>query len=370
LLLLVWLVVRFWPATFTVRAAGFLGIPIEVEGLAVEIFPHDDSGGGVYPPAAVGTFTLTAAGASLDPGELPAGGSFLRADSPRHGIVAGYVPPGSTDVDLEFGVPRTLRGTAQDATGAPVAGARVLALPHRYGPVLAEAVSDARGEFAVTRLSSSSSFFAVRVLRPGYAVLEADVQLVETTPVTLRLTPSQPVLGRVELPAGVAPGPLVVRALRCPGVEAPVAADGSFRLESLPTPPTWVRLLVHGLPPELTHAATRATAGDEGVVVAIERAAVARGFVVTADRDLPVPGAYVHHPHGPSGGAGVYADAHGAFQLGALPPGRVRIEALGGPRRAGQKVDSPADSGAVPSGFADVDIGGDQAVEHVVVRVH
>jgi hypothetical protein len=235
--------------------------------------------------------------------------------------------------------------------------------------VLSEARSDDAGEWVIDGLSSSASFFALRVLLPGYAAFERDVQRVEGEPIVAVLQPTEPVRGRVDLPAGVAAVSLSVRAYRCAGSHAPVQPDGSFVLDHFPPPPTPVRLLVHGLPEGLTHAARHAIAGEEGVTLAIVRSGMVRGVVVTADRDLPIAGAYVQHEHGPRAGAGTYTDANGRFELGGLPAGEVRLDAFGGPPRLHREPGEP-DRRQVPYGFAEVVVDPARAAEGVVVRVH
>lgn len=369
LLLAVWLAWRFWPQRIAVQAVGFLGSTAQVDGLAVEIFPFDDSGAGTYPPAPSSSRPLSGGGTSLAAADVPAGGVYLRADSPIHGVTCVYAASDRSRVELELGEPRSLVGRIVDTQGTPLAGARVVALPHRYGPELGEARSDEHGDFAVPRLSSSLSWFAVRVLLPGFAALDTDVQLVPGVELTLTLGRSRPVQGRVEVPASVPLSGLLVCAYRCPGVTAPVRADGTFVLESLPAPPIRARLLLHGLPADLTHSATYATAGEEGLALRAVVAATARGYVVTADRDLPVPGAYVQHPHGPGGGVGVYTDGNGAFVIGGLPPGRVRLEAFGGPRRAAITPGEPP-ALTVPFGSTEVDVDDARSRDAVVLRIH
>lgn len=369
ILLLGWLVVHFWPKSISVQAVGFLNTVANVDGLPVEVYRFDDSGAGAYPPIATSSATIGSGGAlRLSPSDLPPAGVYLRVDSPVHGVAFAHVAPHRAHVAFEFGAPRTLAGHVQDTDGKPLAGARVVALPHRYGPALGEASSGAHGEFAIERLSSSASFFALRVLLAGYAVRDIDVQWVEGQAITTTLTRTRPVTGRVEAPAGVALTALAVRAFRCPGISARVHADGGFSLDSFPTPPTNARLLVHGLPPGHTHASVLATAGDHDIVLRVVRAATVRGVVVTADRDLPVPGAYVQHPHGPEAGLGAYTAAGGAFELTGLPAGRVRLDAFGGMRRLIQVPGEP-DRMQVPFGFVDIDVEEGETREGVVVRV-
>ncbi|MEZ5967223.1 MAG: carboxypeptidase regulatory-like domain-containing protein [Planctomycetota bacterium] len=369
LLLLVWLAVRFWPRSVAIEAVGFLGASAQVDGLSFEVFPFDDSGGGDYPPRAVAARTLGGGAASLSRDELGPAGVYLRADSPVHGVACTFVAPDRERIEFEFGAPRSLVGQVIDADGKGVEGARVVVLPHRYGPELGEGRTAADGTFAVPSLSSSASCYVARVLRTGFAAVDADVQLVEGSPVTLTLTRSPPVRGRVVLPASVPTKELTVRAFRCPGVAATVESDGRFVLDSLPPPSVRVRLMVHGAPAELTHAVTYASAGDEGVELTLVPGATLRGFVVTADHDQAVPGAFVHHVHGPAGGAGTYADSSGRFELGGLPPGRIRLDAFGAARRVVAAPGEPA-STQVPFGFVEVDVVEGQAQDGVVLRIH
>ncbi len=370
LLVLAFLVHRVWPRWIAVRVVGFLETTAQLEGVAVEVFPFDDSGAGAYPPSAAASAVVDGDGdLSLWTSDVPAAGVYLRADSPVHGIATLHVAPHRPQVQLELGVPRRLLGRVVDSSGKSLAAARVVALPHRYGPVLAEAATDADGEFAIDRLSSSASFFALRVLLAGYVALEVDVQWVEGSPLSLTLYRTRPVEGRVAVPVGIDASTLSLRALRFPGATGMVRADGGFTLEALPMPPTRVRLLVAGLPAGFTHHAVYVSAGDKEVEVNVQRAAVMRGVVVTADRDLPIVAAYVEHPHGPRGGAGAYTDSSGRFVLVDVPAGRVRVEAFGGHTARGQPTVAP-DGAHVPTGFADTDVEAGKDVEGVVVRVH
>lgn len=361
---------HFWPQSIEVRVVGFLGTTVNPEGLAIEVFPFDDSGAGAYPPAPLRTVMADADGTfdfAVD--DVPPGGLYVRADAPEHGIAAAFVGTQREGTRLELGVPVRLVGQVVDSSGKPIAGAHVAALPHKYGPLLGSATTDAEGSFAIDRLSSSSGFFAVRVLMPGYALFQDDMERREGEAMSITLHRSRPVEGRVEVPPEAAREGLVVRAHRCPGVEARVGVDGAFRLDCVPAPPLKARLLVHGLAPGWTHRTVLAESGDEGLVVEAEPEARVRGVVVTADRDMPVPRAYVHHPHGPAGGAGVYADEDGRFELGGVPSGRVRLDAFGGKPRL-ERVEGEPDRMQVPFGFVEVEAAPGQILEKIVVRVH
>jgi hypothetical protein len=366
-LVLAFLVFRLWPRSIAVRVVGFLETAAQLEGLTLAVFPFDDTGAGEYPPPAASPASASDGQLRLWMRDLPATGVYLVADSPVHGIATLHVAPHQSQVQLELGVPRRLVGRIETSDGRGLANARVMVMPHRYGPLLAETVSDAAGEFAVERLSSSSSFFAVRVLLAEYTALDADVQLVAGSPLRLTMTRTRPITGTVEVPAGVDAAALTLRVLRLPGPTTKLLADGGFYLDGLPLPPSRVRLLVGGLPDGFTHHACYVSAGEQRVALRVQRAAKVRGVVVTADRDLPVPRAYVEHPHGPRGGAGDYTDSAGRFELHAVPPGLVRIEASGGvPTPASVTAGEPR----VPVGFAEVEITAGSDRDGVVVRVH
>ncbi|HLU39753.1 MAG TPA: carboxypeptidase-like regulatory domain-containing protein [Planctomycetota bacterium] len=364
ILVIAFLVHRFWPRVIAIRATGYLDVVAQTDGLSVDIFPFDDSGAGRYPPEPRETVQLESGALNLWRSDVPPTGLYLRVDSPVHGVAAVHVLPHHEGVALELGEPRRLVGRVEDRAGRGIAGATVHVLPHRYGPLLATVQTDAQGEFAVDRLSSSASFFTLRVQLDGYAVAEREVQRVDDVPVSVTLVKTRPVTGTVQLPAGIDPATLEIRALRVPGVRAPVLADGAFSIDGLPPPPTRARLLVAGLPETWTHAARRVHAGETGVRIAVVPSATVRGVVVTADRDIAVVGAYVEHEHGPTGGVGAYTDSRGRFALGRVPGGTIRLEAVGGTAA----VNRAAEPGVV-FGFTEVEVAPGQDVEGVVIRV-
>lgn len=355
------------PKNIAVHAVGFLGAPIDPAGLQVEVFPFDDSGAGQYPPQAVAQLTADSGGRlAILAAQLGPDGSHLRAKTTNHGIVVGHVDAHRERVTLELGEPRRYSGLVVDTSGKALGGARVQVLTHRYGCLVCEATSNPTGEVVLDPISSSSTFFTLRTTVSGYSVDNRDVQFVTDEPFEVVLQQTRPVDGAIVTPTDVRPDTLELRAYRVPGVTTKPLADGGFFLDSLPLPPTNVRLVLAGLPPGFTHEECLVTAGQQKVEVRVTRAAKVRGVVVTADRDIGVPAAYVEHGHGPAGKTGTYTDGSARFELDFVPPGRIRIEASGGQTR---RMGKDGVERVTSSGFALVDVEEGKDVEGVVIRI-
>jgi hypothetical protein len=193
--------------------------------------------------------------------------------------------------------------------------------------VLCETATDAEGRFALTGFDRALGSLGIRVLAPGHAIAHVDWFLGDSRdgPV-IALQPTEPIAGRVELPDGVRPEPLRVLARGLPGVEATVGADGSFVLDHVP-PQIGPRLLVFGLPADLTHRAAQVAAGQRGVRLQVVKGATVRGFVLDRTTQQPLAGATVWHAYGPTGRAAVVTGIDGSFALDRLPPGEIVIGA-------------------------------------------
>lgn len=358
------------PAVLPVEAIGFEGTSFDGAGLTAELYPYDGSGAGGYPPEALGQVVFGADGRfDLPLTRLAGGQGQIVARTPAHGIAWAHLDPTRGRAQLEFGTPLRMVGRITRAGDTGVAAARVQVLSDRYGVLLAEATCDVSGGFEIEGLSSSNTFYTLRVRAEGFAIRTEDVQVVADHTIELKLHRTQPVTGQITLPADLTTSDLQLRAFRVPGLQAKPLADGGFYLDHLPPAPTRVRLLVAGLPVGYTHRSTLVTAGDKDVSVRVTRSARVRGFVVRADNDAPVVGAYVEHPHGPRGDVGAYTDAQGAFELDFVPPGQLRIEAFAARQRprAPQPVDPEQPSQV--AGFAEVEVAEGVDVSDVVVRV-
>lgn len=356
------------PKSIGVQSVGFLGMPFDSSGCNVQLYPFDDSGAAEYPPQALAKLDLDATGSVTIPvSQLGPDGAHLVVDSPTHGVVVAHVDATRPTAKLEFGELRNYAGVVLDSDDKPVAGARVQVLTHRYGCLVREGTSNAAGEVAIEKVSSSSTFFTVRTLQTGFTADTRDLQLVVDQPFEVKLRRTRPVEGSIRAPAELRADSLDLRAFRVPGVRTKPLADGGFYLDCLPMPPTEVRLVLGGLPPGFTHEECLVSAGQQKVEIKVTRAAKVRGVVVTADRDLGVPGAYVEHGHGPSGRTGVYSDSSARFEIDAVPPGRIRIEAFGGQVRRLSK-DGAAER-VTSGGFALVDVEEGKDVEGVVIRI-
>ncbi len=208
-----------------------------------------------------------------------------------------------------------------------VAGARVIGMGGgEHGVALCETVTDAEGRFRLEGFAADLPSIGIRVLAKGCALAFSNQFVEPGVSVVVPMLPTKPLRGRVTLPIGIEVSGLRVLAKGLPGVEAKLAADGSFEMDHVP-PNLEPRLLVHGLPAGFTHAQANAHAGQVDVAIAVVADVEVRGRVVELLRQLPMGGAMVWHDCGPAGGVKVQADSDGRFSIRGAPPGDVLLRA-------------------------------------------
>lgn len=208
----------------------------------------------------------------------------------------------------------------------PAADARVLCMgAGEHGVVLAESRTDRDGRFRLEGFASDLPVVSLRVLAAGCA-LATTSHFVNGPGALVPVVPTQPLRGRVALPPGVEAKGLLVLCKGLPGVQAEVAADGSFELEHVP-PTLEPRLLVHGLPAPFTHALVHGSAGQDGVTIEVVKGASVRGLVLDRATREPMAAAMVWHDCGPTGGATATTDAAGFFAFDRVPAGKVLVRA-------------------------------------------
>lgn len=329
-----------------------------VPALEIEVYPNEVAFNAPSPPPRLAsaqheggtTFVLKNAG-------LPS--SFLLRWSGA-GVGAGVAsvtrgraaqilvtPPAA--MDGRVGQPTGFLAFGLRTTGMrAVKDARVLCMgAGEHGVVLAETRTDAEGRFRLEGFASDPPVVWLRVLAPDCAIAFAQHFVGAQGPV-VPLVPTKPLRGRVALPPEVDARQLLVLAKGLPGVQAEVAADGTFQLDHLP-PNVQPRLLVHGLPTNWTHSVVNGGAGQENVVVEVVRGQTVRGLVLDRMTQIPQAGAMVWHDCGPLGGATVTTGEDGAFEFERLPEGKVKLRAQVGYTPIGSKE-------LVPTGELVVDV--------------
>lgn len=297
----------------------------EIAQAQVELFEHDDRGSAPSPPPLLGEVPYEGGELRLGP-ELVPERAIARVSAP--GLAIGYIVlDRGTAQTLDLTPAAALRGSVF-AGGMPAAGAEIVAtsLGPPYVPICSTTV-DQEGGFVLRGHAKSCEHLRVRALQPGFEVAYADVGLRHADPISLDLKRTRPVTGRVTIPSSIPPQSLTLRVYNLAGVTAPIAADGSFRLDHLPPAPMQCRLLVGGLDEAWTHVRTMVTAGDDGVAITILPAATVSGHVVFRLDGAGAGDAAVFHPHGPHGDEIVRTDQRGAFTIGRLPPGPVDLRA-------------------------------------------
>jgi hypothetical protein len=246
------------------------------------------------------------------------------------------------------------------ALPAPVAGARIVVMGGgERGLPLAEAPTGADGSFTVGGFDDAILQPTLRVLATGFSLAHVDaIRGAAAEPALAVVTPTQPLRGRVALPAGIAGAGLRVLARGLPGIEAVPAVDGSFSLDHVPAW-TWPRLVLHGLPAGFTQRGCQATVATAAEVV-VERALVVRGYVLDALTQAPVVGATVYHENGADGLSTCTTGVDGSWEFTDLPSGSVRLQAYRKDR----------ESGTVRSGNRNIELRAETPeLENILIRI-
>lgn len=316
------------------------GHPLAAPVVAARSVAHPDQGGSVVPDRS-GRFRLR---------DLPVGPVQIVA---RDGALVTYatvtVPgPGqevSVDLVLPAGAPAptgAVEGVVLDGvTGAPVGGARVVAIASAAGGPVDVTVTAADGSFAFSRLPAGPARFEAYLGsgRPD-GVGTAEVVADSTVTVQVVLGPPQEgsVTGTVYRRAGGQRTPAggVYVLARQLGLYALTGADGSYRLDGVPLGDVSVEAVDPATGERASRLVTLTAAGQE-LVVDLElgqAAGAVEGYVL--DRDgRPVAGAQVALDRFTAGGT-VSSDGSGHFRIDGVPPGTHEVLARHGDRHLGR----------------------------------
>jgi hypothetical protein len=338
--------------------------------LELQLFPEQLAFNQPSPPPPLATIRLQEGNEIVLDSDLVPGAALVRWSGPGVGTGFANVVRGR-ECELTLSAPASVKGRVGTAEGFysmglrslglhAIPGARVVAMGGgEHGVPLCETVTDADGRYELTGFASSLPVLGVRVLAKGYAIGFVSHFVGGEEPLIVPLLATKPIRGRIDVPVGVDHKALRVLAKGLPGVEALVAADGSFELEHVP-PSLEPRLLVYGLPLAFTHPLVHASAGQDAVRIGVVPSARLRGRVIERNSHIAMGGAMVWHDCGPAGGATVQTDEGGYFVLDRVPGGDVLL-------RAQREIKNPEGDFETLSGErrVKVDVGKDQ-VELIV----
>ena len=319
------------------------GPGVSVGSVDVEVYPVATDVWDINPAPRVGGFRLEGPGPHYFTSDtVPAAEAVLRVTAPGMGVSFVHVKRAVGDVPaLGLAPPGdVLPGSVSDGDGSPVVGARIQILGGgRRGVPLLERTTDREGRFFIDGVSSTVSTVLVRVLARGFAVAERSVRLKtldgvahDVVDTAIELERVEPIQGRVVIDRRLSAEDLsltdwTVRVLRVPGVVAPVAADGTFRLDHMLGPPKIATLVLADIDEGLTHRPVRAAVGDRDVEIQIEPAHQLAGRVVNMHNGAGIGGCSVFHTEASNGTEVVQTDANGNFLLRRVPEGSIRVYA-------------------------------------------
>ncbi len=317
----------------------FVAEGVEPGALELTFFPDQFAFAQPSPPPPHGSVTWRG-GALVVGRDLVPGSGVMRYAGPAVGTGCVHLQLGATPPPIRLRAPRELRGRIGEPIGTwcfgwrclgmrPVAGAEVVVMAGgEHGIDIASASTDAEGRFTIVGIDRERDGLALRVRAPGFAIVhqpldaESSRDGVAVEQPVVAIARGEACHGVVVLPPGLDPTTLRVLARGLPGVDARVAADGTFTLVHLPGN-VEPRLLLHGLPPTLAQLPARATRGAPVRIEVVAGAAV-RGRVLELASQRPLVGALVFC--GDDGDA-VRTDADGNFELRQLLPGDIEITA-------------------------------------------
>jgi hypothetical protein len=280
----------------------------------------------------------------VDAGELTVGAELVPSTAlVRYrgaGVGAGFthVKLGEPSRPVVLRAPSTLRGRVGEPVAIwsfgwrcaglePIAGAEVWLMGGgEHGVDLARAVTDAEGRFTIEGVDGDLDGLGLRVRAAGFALHHESIgrfgpTATEPTVPVLALARGASFTGVVEAPPAVDRTQLRVLARGLPGVDARVAADGTFSLGHVPIG-LQPRLLLSGLGPTWSYSSARA--GLPGPLrIEIVPGAAVRGRVRETATGRALSGALVWCGDGEV----VRSDESGHFELRQLQPGEVELSA-------------------------------------------
>lgn len=236
-------------------------------------------------------------------------------------------------------VAQAISGRVVGPDGAPVGGARVVAVGPGELAATGEAMTDADGAFVVAGLDPGPHVIGARADGLAAATVTAEAG---ATDVVVRLAAGARIVGRVVDPSGaVVPAPTVIAQQRAGLVTRAVAvvsvfdADGRFVLEGLAAGSYEVVAQAAGFAPSAPLAATAAADPPE-LTVTLRAGATLIGTLVDAVTRAPLGNGKLTVEGGVGGDGGSTAvpvvtsaitRADGSFELAGIAPGRRSMTA-------------------------------------------
>jgi RNA polymerase sigma factor (sigma-70 family) len=325
------------------RIAGrvvFAGQP--VAGASVELASLATECGAAAPPS-----LTTGADGAFDFGAQPAMRWTVRAIAPgRTGTAVevdlrdpiGRPRPDQLELELEA-CDRALFGTVRDASGGPIARARLAPLsavlgPHPSG---ARVETDDTGAYELCVTSRWPGWVGVEVAAAGYGTIWFHGLVLGRVPVDFALVPEATIVGRVirDDTGEPVPGALVFLPPGPPGRETTAGrgaftdAQGRFRIDRVaPGRHLVVARAEHvAAPARATPVVIDAGQTSAEIEIRLEPGATVRGVVREAGK--PVAGAHVvaTTTDGSTRTHDVVSQTDGSFVLGELPRAEIRFSA-------------------------------------------
>jgi Carboxypeptidase regulatory-like domain len=317
------------PAVSRVVAVDFDGNPIPMRG-RVDLFPLDRSLFMQSPLPPVGSIELDESTTELvlDDASYPKS-IQVRFHIPGYGVDYTSVDIGKRHTfKLRLGRPREIKGIVTDATGAPMADARVAAFGGSGRGVVLEATkTHADGTYSLVGISEYVGYVKLRVLKQGFAMEEREYEEgsrdSEKRRTDFQLVPVPPVRGEIRLPDGLQPGTMCVSVLNYAGAIAAVGKDRTFVLHHLSAGGRY-RILVQGLPKGFTHRVTFVQPGQR-VEVEVVPSVTLFGQVLSKRLGRPIGKVKVWHMSTTRGKESCETDGHGRFELPNVPMGELRV---------------------------------------------
>lgn len=298
------------------------------ERVTLELYQYRVGSKDFWPPPQILTREV-AFGESIrfEPGELPKQ-VWVKTSGEGIGTAARVLRPGTKPISVDVFGPGIVQDRVLDAQGRGVVGAKVIATGgSKRGVLVAETETALDGTFQLTGLDTNVESLGLRVLAPGFAVLNRSwfIGALEQDPLILKRTVE--FQGKVELPEGVSLEGVQLYVERIPGVSTALGADGSFELDHMPPPPTQLRPLFKGLPEGWTFRDQWFAAGEADVSIPLETSHTLRGLAVRATDGSPIQGVTIYHRHGARGFTLATSGRDGGFLLPDLPAGDVNVRA-------------------------------------------
>ena len=264
-----------------------------VPPLELTFYPEQLAFSSPSPPPAIGECQVGEHGEVVVGDSLVPGNGVVRYRGAGVGTGFAHVQLGETSSPIQLRPPRTLSGRVGEPLGywlmgwrcagmRPVANAEVVVMGGgEHGIDLVTTTTDEEGRFTVAGFDGELDALGLRVRAQGYAIVHESLigsSEHEGERAIIALTPAPVRRGKLDLNVEVDPSTLRLLARGLPGVEAVVAADGSFVFDNIPSN-LEARILVHGLPENCAQSEAR-TSVDSVAQVVVGPGAVVSGQVL------------------------------------------------------------------------------------------